>query len=112
MSISTITEETGTGIFPCRLLFCLTLLLADLPAFRFLSDLYKLLVFSVLTDQFLMRTALRDPPVIHNQDLICLLDRGKPVCDRNDRLSSCQLRHRILDQMLVFRIDTCRASRG
>lgn len=51
--------------------------LTELPAFCFFADFYKLLILSFLTYQFFMCTTFSDLAIRYNQDLVCLLDRGK-----------------------------------
>ena len=62
--------------------------LTELPAFCFFADFYKLLILSFLTYQFFMCTTFSDLAIRYNQDLVCLLDRGKAVCDGDDGFPS------------------------
>ena len=81
--------------------------LTELPAFCFFADFYKLLILSFLTYQFFMCTTFSDLAIRYNQDLVCLLDRGKAVCDGDDGFPSGKFCYGILDQMFIFRVNTC-----
>ena len=81
--------------------------LTELPAFCFFADFYKLLILSFLTYQFFMCTTFSDLASRYNQDLVCLLDRGKAVCDGDDGFPSGKFCYGILDQMFIFRVNTC-----
>lgn len=54
-----------------------------------------------------MRTTFSDLAIRYNQDLVCLLDRGKAVCDGDDGFPSGKFCYGILDQMFIFRVNTC-----
>ena len=62
-----------------------------LPALRSFPDIHKVSVFARYLDKLLMRSALNHPTVVHNKDLVRLLDRCQTMCDRHDRLAFCQL---------------------
>ena len=52
-----------------------------------------------------MRAVFGDTAILHDKDLVGLFDRDQTVGDRDDRLSLGQLGDRLLDQVLVLRID-------
>ena len=54
-----------------------------------------------------MCTTFSDLAIRYNQDLVCLLDRGKAVCDGDDGFPSGKFCYGILDQMFIFRVNTC-----
>lgn len=67
------------------------LVLSYRPPFRSLPDFHEILIHSVFFDQLLMGTTFGNPSVVHHKNLICLLDSGKSVCDRDNRFSSGKL---------------------
>lgn len=58
-----------------------------LPALRSSPDIHKVSVFARYLDKLLMSSALNHPTVVHNKDLVRLLDRCQTMCDRHDRLA-------------------------
>lgn len=80
-------------------------LLTNLPAFRLTSDFYKILIFSRNRRKLSVGALLDDLSVIHDENLVGLLDCGEPVGNRHDGFAFREFRQRRLDQMLVFRVD-------
>ena len=54
-----------------------------------------------------MGSTLNDPSVIHDKDLVRILDGRKAVRDADHRLPPGKLCNGPLDQVLIFRIDAC-----
>ena len=80
-------------------------LLTNLPAFRLTSDFYKILIFSWNRRKLSVGALLDDLSVIHDENLVGLLDGGQAVGNRDDRLAARKLRNGLLDEVLVFGVD-------
>ena len=76
--------------------------------FRLGAELRKAAVEPILPDEVRVRTAVRDPAVVHDEDLIGALDRGEAVGNGEDGLAARQRGERLLDEVLVFRVDAGR----
>ena len=77
----------------------------QLPALGLLPDFGEAFVYAVLRDQFLVRAAFGDAAVIHHKNLVGVPDGGQAVGNGDDRLAVGQLGDRLLDEMLVLRVD-------
>ena len=77
----------------------------QLPALGLLPNGGEAPVYAVLCDQLLMRAAFGNAAVIHHQDLVSVPDGGQTVGNGDDGLAVGQLRDRLLDEMLVLRVD-------
>ena len=80
----------------------------QLPALGLLADGGKALVEAILCDQFLVRAAFSDAAVVHHKNLVSVPDGGQSVGDGDDRLAVGQLGDRLLDEMLILRVDAGR----
>ena len=78
-----------------------------LPPLCFLPYLHEPAVQSFLFHKYIMGSTLNDPSVIHDKDLVRILDGRKAVCDADHRLPPGKLCNGPLDQVLIFRIDAC-----
>lgn len=76
-----------------------------MPALGPFADVGKALVKAVSAKQLFVRADLGDPAVVYHKDLISVLHRRKAMRNGNDRFASRQLGERLLDQVLVFRVD-------
>ena len=94
-------------------------LLTNLPAFRLTSDFYKILIFSWNRRKLSVGALLDDLSVIHDENLVGLLDCGEPVGNRNPLFFSagqplsclarrCVIAHRqLLDKFFAARLSCC-----
>lgn len=76
-----------------------------MPALGLFAYLGEALIKAVLREKLLVCAALGDAPVVYDEDLIGVLDRRKPVGDRDDRFAARKRRDRVLDEVFVFRVD-------
>ena len=76
-----------------------------IPSFGPFADFGEALVHAVLPDELLMRAALGNFSIFHNENLVGLLDGGQAVGNRDDRLAARKLRNGLLDEVLVFGVD-------
>ena len=54
-----------------------------------------------------MRSLFLDAVFGQHKNLLGILDRGKAVCDGDDGFPSGKFCYGILDQMFIFRVNTC-----
>ena len=80
----------------------------QLPALGLLADGGKALVEAILCDQFLVRAAFSDAAVVHHKNLVSVPDGGQSVGNGDNRLAVSQLGDRLLDEMLILRVDSGR----
>ena len=62
-------------------------------------------IIAILRKKLGVRATLDDPPVVHDEDQIRVLDRGDPVGDNEDRAVVAQLFELGLDLAFGFHID-------
>lgn len=77
----------------------------QLPALGLLPDLGEAPVQAVLPDKLIVGALLGDAPVLHHQDLVGILHSGQTVRDGDEGLAAGQLGERLLDEVLVLRVD-------
>ena len=77
----------------------------QLPALGLLPDFGEAFVYAVLCDQLLMCTALCNAAVVHHKNLVGVPDGGQSVGNGEDGFAVGQLGDRLLNEMLIFRVD-------
>ena len=82
-------------------------LLTNLPAFRLTSDFYKILIFSRNRRKLSVGALLDDLSVIHDENLVGLLDCGEPVGNRNPLFFSAGQPLSCLARRCVLRFSIC-----
>ena len=83
-----------------------------MPRCSELHHISKLTHVQIVVEAFLRKqlrciALLDDAAVVDDEDPVGLLDRGKAVCDGDDGFPSGKFCYGILDQMFIFRVNTC-----
>lgn len=73
--------------------------------FAFFNRSVELVIMTFCSNKGLMRTALDDRSPFHHDDLICLSDGGKTVCDNNGSSSFDECVNSVLYELLAFAVN-------
>lgn len=78
------------------------------PVLRLFADFGEFLINAFFLYQLIMRSALGNPSVINNQNLIRILNRSQSVRYGNNRFAARQFRNCLLNEILILGVDACR----
>ena len=76
-----------------------------MPTLGLFAQFGETLVQAVLPEQLCVRAALGNASVVYHQDLIGVLRSCQSVSNGDDGLAPRQFRKRLLDEVLVFRVN-------